>query len=124
MPLESSEQDPRRPTPVWHTLAHKAVIDELDSHSTRGLSGDEARARLADQGRNVLETQHGRHWSMMLAAQLTDFMILVLVAAAVVAGAVGALEDSIAIIVIVLLNAVIGFVQEFRAERAMAALRG
>ncbi len=123
--MRPSEREPgsRRSSPAWHTLAHGAVLERLDSHSTRGLSADEARARLADHGRNVLETQRGRHWSVMLASQLTDFMILVLLAAAIVAGLVGALEDSIAIVVIVVLNAVIGFVQEFRAERAMAALR-
>ena len=123
MPSSAREHPRRRVSPAWHTLAHGAVVERLASHSTRGLSGEEALARLVDHGRNVLETQRGRHWSVMLASQLTDFMILVLLGAAVVAGIVGALEDSIAIIVIVLLNAAIGFVQELRAERAMAALR-
>ena len=59
----------------------------------------------------------------MFLDQLTDFMILVLIAAAVISGAIGEFKDSIAIIVIILLNAVIGFVQEYRAERAVAALR-
>jgi Ca2+-transporting ATPase len=59
----------------------------------------------------------------MLLDQFADFMILVLIAAAVVSGIVGEPSDTIAIFVIVLLNAVIGFVQEWRAERAMAALR-
>ncbi len=112
-----------RDGPAWHTLARAAVVERLGTHSTNGLSGAVARARLLDHGRNVLETQHARHWSAMLAAQLTDFMIVVLLAAAIVAGVVGELEDVVAIVVIVLLNAAIGFVQELRAARAMAALR-
>jgi Ca2+-transporting ATPase len=107
----------------WHALHHEAVLDRLESHSTRGLTHEEAGARLARHGRNVLETHRGRHWTVMLVAQLTDFMILVLLAAAVIAGLLGELEDTVAIIVIVLLNGVVGFVQEYRAERAMAALR-
>jgi Ca2+-transporting ATPase len=59
----------------------------------------------------------------MFLDQFTDFMILVLIAAAVVSGIIGEPLDSLAIVVIVLLNGVIGFVQEFRAERALAALK-
>ncbi len=118
-----ARRDSARPEPAWHTLAHEAVLDHLDSHATRGLSPQEARKRLEDHGRNVLEARGRRPWAAMLVAQFTDFMILVLIAAAVVAGLLGEPQDSIAIIVIVVLNAVIGFTQEFRAEKAMAALR-
>ncbi|MDH5255344.1 MAG: cation-translocating P-type ATPase, partial [Gammaproteobacteria bacterium] len=112
-----------RPGPAWHTLGREAVVEQLQSHPTRGLTPEEAQGRLEQHGRNVLETRGRRPWPTMLAAQFTDFMIIVLLAAAVIAGFVGEPQDSIAIVVIVVLNAVIGFTQEFRAEKAMAALR-
>ncbi|HVY64784.1 MAG TPA: HAD-IC family P-type ATPase, partial [Gammaproteobacteria bacterium] len=108
---------------LWHTLHGDAVLRELGSHATQGLSQTEAEARLAAHGRNVLEGRRERRWPAMLAAQLTDFMIVVLLIAAGVAALLGEAGDAAVIVVIVVLNAVIGFVQEFRAERAMAALR-
>lgn len=70
----------------------------------------------------LVEARRKSVW-MMLLSQFKDFMILVLLAAAVISGFLGELADTIAIIVIVLLNAVLGFVQEFRAEKAMQALK-
>ncbi len=60
---------------------------------------------------------------MIFLDQFKDFMILVLIAAAVISGIIGEPSDTMAIMVIVVLNAVIGFIQEFRAEKAMAALK-
>ncbi|MDZ7582051.1 MAG: cation-transporting P-type ATPase [Deltaproteobacteria bacterium] len=70
----------------------------------------------------LIEKKRKPLW-MMFLDQFKDFMILVLIAAAVVAGVIGDPVDTIAIAVIVLLNAVLGFVQEYRAEKAMAALK-
>lgn len=60
---------------------------------------------------------------MMLLDQFKDFMILVLIAAAIISGAIGEISDTIAIIVIVALNAVIGFIQEYRTEKARQPLK-
>ncbi|HRE91539.1 MAG TPA: cation-translocating P-type ATPase [Myxococcota bacterium] len=88
-----------------------------------GLTPAEAASRLAEHGPNALPEGRGRSRWRMLLDQFTDFMILVLVAAGVVSAIVGEPVDSLAIVVIVLLNGAIGFAQELRAQNAMAALR-
>jgi P-type Ca2+ transporter type 2C len=107
---------------AWHTESAAAALAALDA-TPAGLSSAQARQRLARHGPNALPEGGRRSPLRMLVDQFADFMILVLIAAAVVSGIVGEPTDTFAIIVIVLLNAVIGFVQEWRAERAMAALR-
>ncbi|GMU50162.1 MAG: carbonate dehydratase [Candidatus Desulfobacillus denitrificans] len=108
--------------PLWHTLRIDAALQALHA-DPQGLTSAEAAARLARHGPNALPEGRSRSVARMLLDQFSDFMILVLIAAAVVSGIVGEPSDTIAIVVIVLLNAVIGFTQEWRAERAMAALR-
>ncbi len=88
-----------------------------------GLEPDEAVRRLAVHGPNAIVAARRRGPLRMLLAQFTDFMVLVLLAAAVLAGFLGEPQDIVAIVAIVVLNAVLGFVQEYRAERAMAALQ-
>ncbi len=107
----------------WHRMSHVQALERLGADGSGGLASPEALARLARHGANELATAPGRSPWLMLAGQFTDFMILVLLAAALVAGWVGEPQDSIAIVVIVVLNAAIGFAQEYRAERTMAALR-
>jgi len=109
--------------PPWHCLDEESTAAHLESHLGAGLSADAAATRLAQGGPNVLIETGRRHPLLMLASQFTDFMILVLIAAAVIAGVVGEPQDAVAIVVIVFLNGIIGFVQEYRAERAMAALK-
>jgi P-type Ca2+ transporter type 2C len=109
--------------PHWHCLDGEATASQLDSDLGAGLSADAAASRLAQVGPNALLEAGRRHPLLMLASQFTDFMILVLIAAAVVAGVVGEPQDAVAIVVIVFLNGIVGFVQEYRADRAMAALK-
>ena len=107
----------------WHTLTCDEVAQRLETSPESGLSSDQAAKRLAHFGANELKEKRARSPWRMLLDQFTDFMIIVLIVAAIISGFVGSVEDTVAIIVIVILNAVIGFVQEYRAERAMAALR-
>ncbi|OGP50121.1 MAG: ATPase [Deltaproteobacteria bacterium RBG_13_43_22] len=106
----------------WHQKEINTVIEDLDS-SLRGLSSEEAQKRLEEYGPNELKEEKKKTWLVMFLDQFKDFMILVLMAAAFISGIIGELSDTIAIVVIVVLNAVIGFIQEYRAEKAMAALK-
>jgi Ca2+-transporting ATPase len=107
----------------WHTLGADEAAQRLDINPRTGLNPDEAAKRLAHFGANELKEKRARSPWRMLFDQFSDFMIVVLFGAAIISGFVGDVEDTVAIIVIVFLNAVIGFVQEYRAERAMAALK-
>lgn len=91
--------------------------------SRQGLSAQEAARRQDQYGPNELEEKEKRPPWLLFLAQFKDLMILILAGAAILSGVVGDMTDTIIILVILLLNAVIGFVQEFRAEKAMDALR-
>ena len=105
----------------WHERSAEEVLRALGG--LEGLTTATAEARLAAHGPNSLAEQRPRGPVRMFLAQFCDFMILVLLAAAGISGLVGDLKDTIVIVVIVLLNAVLAFVQEYRADRAIAALR-
>ncbi len=109
--------------PYWHTLSISALQQQLESDSNQGLTQAEAERRLIQYGPNQLQEVKGRPLWRMFVDQFRDFMIVVLLAAALISGFIGDAVDTIAILVIVGLNAVIGAVQEFRAEKAMAALK-
>ena len=106
----------------WHQKSIEDSFAQLHS-SSKGLSPEEALKRLGEYGPNELKEKKQKTPFMMFLAQFRDFMILVLIAAAFISGFIGELSDTIAIVVIVVLNAVIGFIQEYRAEKAMAALK-
>ena len=107
----------------WHALPMSEAADRLDTDAASGLTAAEAERRLGESGPNELPEAPRRPWYVLLARQYRDFMILVLLAAAVVAAFTGGTQDVVVILAIVLLNAVIGFVQEHRAEAAIHALR-
>jgi len=106
----------------WHQKDTNEAIEALNS-SIQGISSEEALKRLQEFGTNELKEKKKKTPLMMFLDQFRDFMILVLIAAAVISGIIGEPSDTIAIAVIVILNAIIGFVQEYRAEKAMAALK-
>ncbi|MEY5028035.1 MAG: hypothetical protein RLZ63_350 [Pseudomonadota bacterium] len=99
------------------------LLRQLGSDAHKGLSTAQVQQRLATVRLNALVETGQRHPLRILLAQFGDFMILVLLVAAVIAGLIGEPQDVVAIAVIVVLNALLGFVQEYRAERAMKALK-
>ncbi|GHD52399.1 carbonate dehydratase [Thalassobaculum fulvum] len=113
----------RRDAHDWHALEPAQALAILDA-SAGGLAGDEPARRLARYGPNRLP--RGRHRSALrrFIGQFDNLLIYVLLAAAVLAGAIGHFTDAAVIAAVVLVNAVIGFVQEGRAERALDAIRG
>ena len=113
------------PAPVraWHCLAPEAVEQALASSLSQGLSAPEAARRLAADGKNLLQEAPPRPAWRMLLDQFRDFMILMLLAAALISAAIGEGVDSLAIVAILVVNACIGFVQEYRAAKAMQALK-
>jgi Ca2+-transporting ATPase len=110
------------PEQPW-ALEAEAVARVLATDPARGLSSAEAAARLSTVGPNELVEAGRRSAWLLFAEQFTNTMILVLAAAAVVTMLIGDRKDTVVIGAIVVLNGVVGFVQEYRAERAMAALR-
>lgn len=107
---------------AYHQKELKEILEELQTSST-GLSEEEAKKRLEEFGPNELEEKKKKTPLGIFINQFKDFMILVLMVAAVISGIAGDLTDTIIILVIVVLNAVIGFIQEYRAENAMEALK-
>jgi Ca2+-transporting ATPase len=110
------------PPAPWHTLETDETFRHLGTHAA-GLSAAEADERLERHGPNEIVEKARKTPLRMLLEQFSDFMILVLIAAAVISGVIGEASDTVAIVVIVLLNAALGFSQEYRAERAIAALK-
>jgi len=106
----------------WHCKSIEDTFQTLGS-SKQGLSIEEVRNRLLSYGPNKIKEVKKRTVLGMVLDQFKDFMILVLIAAAIVSGIIGEPKDTVVILVIVILNAVIGFVQEYRAEKAIEALK-
>ena len=106
----------------WYREEVDSVFEGLGSSSS-GLTGEEVRERLPEHGPNELECAPGEPLILKFLRQFTGLLILILIGAAIIAGFLGEYIDSVAILAIVLLNGVIGFIQEEKAERVLEALK-
>ncbi len=111
------------PMSDWHLQTVGDVAAQLESDIQTGLSEAEAQERLRRHGPNELIERGGKSPWLILWQQFTSTMVLILIAAAVVSGLLGKTTETVAVAAIVILFAVLGFVQEYRAEQAMAALK-
>jgi hypothetical protein len=108
--------------PPWHARSAEEALQAQDSR-THGLSGAEAQARLARHGPNRLAEVEPPGLLQRLARQFNNLLLYVLMAAALVTALMGHWVDTGVIMAVVVLNAVIGFVQEGKAEKALQAIR-
>ncbi|WP_445635589.1 Cation-translocating P-type ATPase [Nostoc sp. DSM 114161] len=121
---------------VWHSLEVDKALDLLDSNADSGLTPDDVQQRLQKYGANELEEQAGRSAWEILLDQFKNIMLLMLIGVALISGVLDLIalqsgtksgevpfKDTIAILAIVILNGILGYVQESRAEKALAALK-
>ena len=106
----------------WHLLSITEIAELLKS-TPSGISNSIALKRLSEYGKNEIEDKRKKTILQMVLHQLTDFMILVLIVVAIVSGILGDLTDTIIILAIIVINAAVGFIQEYRSEKAMEALK-
>ncbi|MGZ5135124.1 MAG: cation-translocating P-type ATPase, partial [Flavitalea sp.] len=106
----------------WHQQDIQQTFETLQT-TANGLTSGEVASRLERKGYNEIVEKKKKTPLMMFLLQFKDFMIIVLIGAAVLAGVFGDVVDTVAIILIVILNAIIGFIQEYRAEKAIDALK-
>ena len=122
---------------VWHSLEVNKALDLLDSKADSGLTSQDIQQRLQQYGPNELEETAGRSTWEILLDQFKNIMLLMLIGVALISGFLDLMrlqsgnlkpgevpfKDTIAILAIVILNGILGYVQESRAEKALAALK-
>jgi Ca2+-transporting ATPase len=107
----------------WHTMSSTDVLQKLETQTETGLSSEEVKARQEKFGLNELEEAPPTSFWEMLWSQINNFVIYMLLGAAIVSALLGDYTEAIAIMAIVILNAIMGIIQESRAEAALAALK-
>jgi Ca2+-transporting ATPase len=125
-------------TPVaWQSLTATQVVADLDSNVQQGLTSQQVSDRLAYYGANELQETGGRTWWQILLDQFTNIMLILLIVVAIISGVLDFMDvqagkldpgevpfkDTIAILAIVILNGLLGYFQESKAEKDLAALK-
>jgi len=109
--------------PIWHIMTGGEICRELNVDPEQGLNDREVNRRLVEFGHNTLAVKKGVSPVFLFLGQFKDFMVMVLMVATLVSGLLGEIADAITILAIIFVNALLGFIQEFKAERSMESLR-
>lgn len=108
---------------MWFSKSQQEVLKELNVDPSTGLTNEEAKTRLDKYGRNKLKGKPKKSLLSIFFAQLQDMLIYVLLGASLITLVIGEYVDAIIIILVILINAVIGVIQEYKAEKAIEALQ-
>ena len=112
----------------WYDKTEKEILEVLDTHEQKGLTNEQVKAKQEQYGFNELKAEKKKSVLVKFLEQFKDFMIIVLIIAAIISGVVGYIEgegitDSIIILIVVIVNAIIGVAQENKAEKSLEALQ-
>lgn len=107
----------------WYKLSKDELLSKLETDQENGLDQDEIESRLVQYGYNQLEEEEGKSFLTKLKEQFSDFLILILIGAAIISFLVGERSDAVVIMAIVIINALLGIYQEGKAEKALEALK-
>ncbi|HFD2039449.1 TPA: calcium-transporting P-type ATPase, PMR1-type [Clostridium perfringens] len=108
---------------MWYKKSKNEILQELDVDEKNGLSSTEALRRLEKYGKNKLETKKNKTLFKQFLSQLKDVMIYILIIAAIISAFLGEISDALIILLVIIINAVIGVIQESKAEKALDALK-
>ena len=106
------QEDDRLATPVWHRFNSDQLVNYFSVDVANGLNQDQVEHQLHSYGVNEIPETQLRSVLSIFLSQFSNFMVIILLVAAVISGVFGELADTITIIVIVMLNSILGFVQE------------
>lgn len=108
---------------LWYKKSNEDVLKELGADKNNGLTSQEALNRLNKYGKNKISSKKKKSLIHQIFSQLKDVMIYILIAAAIISASLGEISDALIILLVVLINAIIGIVQESKAEKALEALK-
>ena len=108
---------------AWHEQSAQESCEQLKTNPLKGLSQSEAKKRLEKNGANILNEGEKVHPLKMFLGQFSDLMIIVLIFAAIISAFLGEIADAVTIGIIILANGILGFIQEYKAQKSIAALK-